>query len=141
MKQTLLLWISFFALTDMVMNLMACKTRNNESAISNYSENNNIAATRHKVTFIELGSVKCIPCREMQKVIKAVESKYGDEVETIFYDVWTKEGRPYADLYKINLIPVQVFLDENGKEFFRHEGYYPEEELVAMLALKGIHQK
>ena len=89
-----------------------------------------------KVTFIELGSVRCIPCQKMQKVIKQVEEKYPNKVKTIFYDVWTKNGKPYAEKYHINLIPTQVFLDENGKEYFRHEGYFPMEELEKILKQK-----
>lgn len=92
----------------------------------------------HKVTFIELGSVRCIPCQKMQPVMKSIESKYGIEVKVIFYDVWTKEGKPFADKYKINVIPTQVFLDAKGKEFFRHQGFFPEEELVKVLNTKGI---
>jgi thiol-disulfide isomerase/thioredoxin len=30
-----------------------------------------------KVTFIELGSVNCIPCKQMQPVMKSIEEKYG----------------------------------------------------------------
>ena len=73
----------------------------------------------------------------MQEVIKSIEQKYGNQVKTVFYDVWTPEGKPYATLYNINMIPVQVFLDENGK-FFRHEGYFPEEELINVLKSKGV---
>jgi thioredoxin 1 len=90
----------------------------------------------YKVTFIELGSVKCIPCQKMQAVMKSVEKKYGKQVQVIFYDVWTPAGKPYADKYKILAIPTQVFLDQNGKEYFRHEGYFPEEELVKVLNKK-----
>jgi thioredoxin 1 len=39
------------------------------------------------VTFVELGSVKCIPCRQMQPVMKAIEAKYGKQVNVVFYDV------------------------------------------------------
>ena len=92
--------------------------------------------TKPKVTFIELGSVKCIPCQKMQKVIKKVEAKYPNQVKTIFYDVWTKEGEKYADIYHIDPIPTQVFLDENGKEYYRHEGYFPFEELEKILQQK-----
>ena len=92
----------------------------------------------YKVTFIELGSVKCIPCQQMQVVIKSIREKYGKQVKVIFYDVWTPEGKPFATQYNINLIPTQVLLDENGKEFFRHEGYFPEEDLVKMLKTKGV---
>lgn len=95
-------------------------------------------AVRYKVTFIELGSVKCIPCQKMQAVMKAVEEKYGSQVRVVFYDVWTPEGKPFCEKYGIEQIPTQVFLDENGKEFSRHVGYFPEEELVAVLKTKGV---
>jgi thioredoxin 1 len=96
------------------------------------------AAARPKITFIELGSVNCIPCKKMQPVMKAIEQKYGAAVNVIFYDVWTKEQKPYAKKYGIRLIPTQVFLDENGKEFFRHEGFYPEEEIHKIFKQRGV---
>ncbi|MGB9745437.1 MAG: thioredoxin fold domain-containing protein [Bacteroidales bacterium] len=66
------------------------------------------------------------------------QGKYPNQVNVIFYDVWTPEGKPYAEKYNIQVIPTQVFLDENGKEFYRHEGYFPEEELVKVLKTKGV---
>ena len=94
-----------------------------------------------KVTFVELGSVNCIPCKMMQPVMKNIEKKYGEQVNVVFYDVWTEEQKPYAQKYSIKLIPTQVFLDENGKEFFRHEGFYPEEEIHKLLKSKGLKPK
>jgi thioredoxin 1 len=91
-----------------------------------------------KVTFVELGSVNCIPCKQMQPVMKAIEEKYGEQVKVIFYDVWTDAGKPYASKYGIKLIPTQIFLDDKGKEFFRHEGFYPEKEIDKLLQGKGI---
>lgn len=38
-------------------------------------------------------------------------------------------------------IPTQVFLDENGKEFHRHEGFYPEAEIDKLLQSKGLKVK
>jgi thioredoxin 1 len=93
---------------------------------------------KYKVTFIELGSVRCIPCRQMQSVMKSIEAKYGKEVKIDFYDVWTDAGKPYGVKYGIEAIPTQVFLDETGKEYFRHEGFFPENELVKVLQQKGI---
>lgn len=93
---------------------------------------------KYKVTFIELGSVRCIPCQKMQSVMKSVEEKYGKQVKVVFHDVWTPEGKPFATRYGIEAIPTQVFLDENGKEFSRHTGYFPEEELVKVLKQKGV---
>lgn len=94
--------------------------------------------TKPKVTFIELGSVNCIPCKQMQPVMKSVEEKYGTQVKVVFYDVWKEDQKHYATKFGIKLIPTQVFLDEKGKEFFRHEGFYPETEIDKLLQKKGF---
>ena len=91
-----------------------------------------------KVTFIELGSVKCVPCKMMVPVMKQVEEKFKDQVAVLFYDVWTPEGQPYGQQYGIRAIPTQVFLDSGGKEYYRHEGFFPYEELVKVLEQKGV---
>jgi len=92
----------------------------------------------YKVTFYELGSVRCIPCQQMQPVLKSIEEKYKDQVKVIFYDVWTPEGKEAAKKFTFDAIPTQIFLDENGKEFFRHVGFFPEDELVKVLQQKGV---
>jgi thioredoxin 1 len=91
-----------------------------------------------KVTFIELGSVNCVPCKMMQPVMKKVEEKYKNQVNVVFYDVWTKKDAPMAEKHKINVIPTQVFLDADGKEYFRHEGFFAFEELEKILKQKGV---
>ncbi len=88
---------------------------------------------RAEITFIELGSVNCVPCKAMQPVMKNIETKHPNKVEVVFYDVWTPEHRAKSAEYKIKVIPTQVFLDKNGKEFFRHEGFFPEEEIVSLI--------
>lgn len=101
-------------------------------------EKQNKNAIKYKVTFIELGSVRCIPCQQMQSVMKSIEKKYGNQVKVVFHDVWTPEGKPFGKQYGIEAIPTQVFLDENGKEFSRHVGYFTEEDLVKVLKTKGV---
>ncbi len=91
-----------------------------------------------KITFIELGSVKCVPCRQMQPVMKAIEEKFTGQVKVIFYDVWQKDQNHFAYDYHINLIPTQVFLDAQGNEIFRHEGFFPEEEITKFLKKQGL---
>jgi len=90
------------------------------------------------VTVVELGSVKCVPCRQMQPVMKAIEEKYKDQVKVVFYDVWKADQAKYAQTFGIRVIPTQVFLDKNGKEFFRHEGFYPEMEIHNLLQKRGL---
>jgi thioredoxin 1 len=91
-----------------------------------------------KVTFVELGSLNCIPCRQMQPVMQAVEKKYGVQLKVVFYDIWNPKQRQYAEKYNIRVIPTQVFLDSAGKEFFRHEGFLPEEQIDLLLKQQGL---
>lgn len=95
-------------------------------------------ARKPLVTFVELGSVKCIPCRQMQPVMASVEKKYGDQVTIVFHDVCKPDQRHYAEKYGIRVIPTQVFLDKDGKEFHRHEGFYPEAEIDKLLQKRGL---
>jgi len=90
------------------------------------------------VIFVELGSVKCIPCRQMQPVMAAIEKKYAAQIKVVFHDVWKPEQQQYAEQYGIKLIPTQVFLDKSGGEFFRHEGFFPEEEIHKLLQKRGL---
>ncbi|MCJ7449287.1 MAG: thioredoxin family protein [Bacteroidales bacterium] len=92
----------------------------------------------YKVTFIELGSVRCIPCQKMQPIMKSIEQKYSTQVKVVFHDVWTEAGAPYSKQYGIEAIPTQVFLDKDGKEYFRHVGFFPEEQLIKVLNQKGV---
>ena len=93
-----------------------------------------------KVTFIELGSVRCIPCKKMEAVLDSIRKKYPIDVKVIFYDVWTEEGKPFGKQYNVKSIPTQVFLDKNGKEYYRHVGYFPENELIKILKKKGVEK-
>lgn len=89
------------------------------------------------VTFVELGSVNCVPCRQMQPVMRSIEEKYKGRVKVVFHDVW--KDKTAGQKYGIQLIPTQVFLDEKGKEFFRHEGFFAEEEITKLLESRGVN--
>ena len=118
--------------------LTISSVQNPQVTKQNPSTELNKNTVKYKVTFIELGSVRCIPCRQMQSVMKSIEKKYHSQVNVVFHDVWTPEGKPFADQYGIEAIPTQVFLDEDGKEFSRHTGFFPEKELIKVLQLKGV---
>jgi thioredoxin 1 len=91
-----------------------------------------------QVTFVELGSVNCMPCKMMQPIMDAIEKEYAPSVKVVFYDVWKPQGQPYAQRYKIKAIPTQVFLDKEGKEFFRHTGFFPKAEIIKVLEKQGV---
>jgi thioredoxin 1 len=89
-----------------------------------------------KITFLELGSTSCIPCKQMQPVMKSIETRYVGQVKVVFHDVMKE--RAVSQQYGIKLIPTQVFLDAGGKELMRHEGFFPEAEIDKFLATQGV---
>jgi thiol-disulfide isomerase/thioredoxin len=91
-----------------------------------------------QITFVELGSVNCMPCKMMQPVMRAIEDDYSGSVKVVFHDVSKSDGRPFAEKYGIQAIPTQIFLDNTGKEFFRHTGFFPKEEIVKVLKKQGV---
>jgi len=93
-----------------------------------------------KVTFVELGSLNCVPCKMMQPVMKNLETKYPKDLAVVFHDVWTEAGKPAGQKYGIRAIPTQVFLDASGKEISRHEGFFPQEEIEKILKARGVVQ-
>jgi thioredoxin 1 len=126
-----IIFILFF-----IFILVSCKKSNTE----NTNQTSGVSAkdsTKFKIEFVELGSVNCIPCKKMQPIMKSIESKYKGLVKVTFHDVW-KDNAP-AKKYGIDLIPTQVFLDANGKELMRHQGFYAEEEIDKFLQSQGVN--
>ena len=92
--------------------------------------------SKHKVTFIELGADKCIPCKAMQPVMREIAQEYKGTIQVVFYDVW--KTPKFAKDYGIKMIPTQVFIDKTGEEIFRHVGFYAKKEIIKMLKEKHI---
>ena len=109
------------------------------SAATEAASNKNRGPVEHRVTFVEIGSVNCIPCKMMQPIMREIEREYAGQVTVVFHDVWTPQGKPQAMKYGIQAIPTQVFLDKDGKEYYRHVGFFPKEELVKILKMKGVN--
>jgi thioredoxin 1 len=95
---------------------------------------------RPLVTFVELGADSCIPCKMMRPVMETIQKEYGDSISVIFYDI-TKQ-REMAMRFNVRVMPTQVFLDKDGMEFHRHEGFYPADQIMKVVDKKlGIVRK
>lgn len=78
---------------------------------------------------VDLGAGKCIPCRKMAPILEDLRTNYADRLSVVFIDVW--EHPDQAEPYKIELIPTQIFYSPDGRELFRHEGFYGKEDILA----------
>lgn len=114
---------------------------NNTSSNSNETvqTGQNSKSDEIKVTFVELGSVGCIPCDKMQPIMKEIAEEYKGQVKVVFHDVKTTEGKPYIKEFGIRAIPTQVFLDKDGNEYFRHLGFFAKDELIKVLKAQGVN--
>lgn len=85
---------------------------------------------------IELGADQCIPCRMMKPILEELERDYKGKLEIEYIDVW--KDRAAGEKYRVQSIPTQVFIDENGEEFFRHVGFFPKEDILKTFRNQGI---
>ncbi len=85
---------------------------------------------------LDLGAGKCIPCKKMAPVLEELRATYKGRLEVVFLDVW--EDPKHADAYGVSTIPTQIFFDAEGKERFRHEGFFSREEILAKWKELGV---
>ncbi len=85
---------------------------------------------------VDLGADKCIPCKMMAPVLADLKTNYVGRLDVEFIDVWKNPdaGKPY----KIKLIPTQIFFDAQGKERFRHQGFFSKEDILAKWKELGV---
>jgi len=82
-------------------------------------------------TMVEVGSETCIPCKAMVPVLAELRRDYAGKLRVVFIN-FEKESE-VAEKCGVKMIPTQIFLDQNGKELFRHEGFYAKGEIDAKL--------
>lgn len=88
---------------------------------------------------LDLGAGKCIPCKMMEPILHELEADYNGVMDVRFIDVWKapEEGRKYS----VRIIPTQIFYDSEGKELFRHEGFFSKEDILAKWKELGFDLK
>lgn len=72
-------------------------------------------------------------------VLKALKEEYGNMLRVEFIDVWKDTAA--GERYKVEMIPTQIFFDKDGKELFRHAGFFSKEAIVAKWKELGFELK
>jgi thioredoxin 1 len=93
---------------------------------------------KDKVTMVDIGAKKCIPCKMMAPIMEELEKEYGEtgKAAIIFIDVW--ENQDQGKRFGIRSIPTQIFYDKSGKEVYRHEGFLEKKAIVERLESMGV---
>lgn len=95
----------------------------------NYSKN----GRDFEFTLIEFGSTGCVACKQMEPVLEEIRNSEKVKVNVVFFHIMKHENQEIMRFYGISAVPMQILLDKNGKEFFRHYGFIPAEELLLKL--------
>jgi thiol-disulfide isomerase/thioredoxin len=89
-----------------------------------------------RMMMMDLGATTCIPCKMMVPVMNELAKSLHGKVDIQFVDI-QKRG-DLAQKFKIFAIPTQIIFDKNGRELFRHEGFYLKDEILAKLKELGM---
>lgn len=122
---------NFIYLLAIIILAVSCSKKND--AEQNEKQKSNSAAI---VKFIEVGSDKCVPCKQMKEVTANITAKYKEQLDFEMIDI--NKEKDAASKYGVQLIPTQIFYNKDGKEFFRHVGYFPEEKIDSLLQANGL---
>ncbi|MFH0795586.1 MAG: thioredoxin family protein [Candidatus Omnitrophota bacterium] len=85
---------------------------------------------------VDLGAGKCIPCKMMAPILAELKNEYAGALDVEVIDIY--EDQSAARKYKIRLIPTQIFLDREGKEIYRHEGFMSKEDILEQWKKSGF---
>ena len=64
---------------------------------------------------IDFGADSCIPCKQMEPVLKTLNKEMQGKAIIKFVDVW--KNADGANGFPIQVIPTQVFINSNGKPY------------------------
>lgn len=94
------------------------------------------ARSSGKPTLVDFGATGCRPCEMMAPILETLKKKYEGKANVVFVNV--REDQILGARYAIRSIPVQVFYDKDGKETFRHVGFFAQAEMERKLAEMGV---
>ncbi|MFH1866216.1 MAG: thioredoxin family protein, partial [Candidatus Eisenbacteria bacterium] len=78
---------------------------------------------------LDLGSTTCVPCKAMAPILDEMRETFAGQFDVRFVNV--KEDATLAREYGVRIIPTQIYLDEQGNELFRHQGFFSREDMLA----------
>ena len=122
--------------SDMVKTQAGSEIQKSESAFVDSAYNYIKNGLSYEVTFLEFGAKGCSACKRMESVMNDIRAKYPNRVNVVFLNVMLPENQRLMKYFGVAAIPTQVLLNKEGKEYFRHTGYYSTKEIIKNLTIK-----
>lgn len=93
------------------------------------AESGAVASESGLPRLVDLGSTTCVPCKAMAPILDELAETFEGQFEVVFIDV--REDEDAGREYGVSIIPTQIFLDANGDELFRHQGFFSREDILS----------
>jgi len=87
-------------------------------------------------SLVDFGASGCRPCDMMAPILNDIKKKYEGKLNVVFVHV--RKEQILATRYGIQGIPIQIFFDRDGKEVFRHTGFFSRKEIERKLKEIGV---
>ncbi len=87
-------------------------------------------------TFVEFGGRTCIPCQQMQPILRGLIEDYGDRMDVV--NLYLEDDPAAIRRFGIQLMPTQIVFDTSGEEAVRHLGLWYDDQVRRALADLGI---
>lgn len=110
-------------------------SQGNSSTSNQTSQEDQTIGKKGLPMVVKLGTDKCAPCVEMNKILEEVKSVVGDKAVISIIDVSKEPDK--AQLFGIKLIPTEIFFDSDFKEIYRIEGVIQKEDVLYWLKKGG----
>lgn len=92
----------------------------------NYSKN----GLNYDFTLLEFGATGCTICKRMESELEQVK-KSTTNINVVFVNTMFPDNQKLVKYLGIAAIPMQVILDKNGKQIFKHYGFISAEALIS----------
>ena len=85
---------------------------------------------------LEFGKGWCRPCKYMKPILEDMAKEYGEKAMVAAVDM--DANNDLVSRFGVRLMPTQVFLQPDGREFFRNEGVLEREHIRTIFAKMGV---
>ena len=100
---------------------------------NNIGESVAVAKNSELPTVITFTSSMCMDCQKIKSVLAEVEPNYSEKVNFEYVQALDKSKKVKDSIkkYGVVLVPTMIFIDKNGKQLNKIEGFLEKEKLEA----------
>jgi len=125
--------ISLFAISALIIGVSGLIS---QTSAADPKINLQALLSKRAPILLEFGRGWCIPCKYMKPILEEMSKAYSGKAIVMTVDM--DANKNLVRDFRIRMMPTQVFLSPDGKEFFRNEGTLEREQIMQVFAKMGL---